>query len=332
MTIREVAAIAGVSPAAISIVLNGKKGVSETTRAHVMKVLEETSYNKKKATARTARKHIVFLKYRTHGMAVEENQGFIASIVDHIEAECRRLQYDFTMQICTAETIEDVLTSTAATVDGIVLLGTELCPESYSMLQQAGKPLVVLDNSMSNLPIDSVVMANYEIASAATQYLYDLGHREIGYFQTNIEVSNLKERYEGYKSRMKTLGIPRPEPIYVPPTLNGAYTTMKKLLETGFTIKPGGYFAENDSIAIGVSRALTEAGYRIPQEISLMGVDDIPFSSVTAPTLTTMRVSRSALGILAIDVLRKRIKYPHWPTMRMQVLGTLVERESTAKV
>jgi LacI family transcriptional regulator len=91
----------------------------------------------------------------------------------------------------------------------------------------------------------------------------------------------------------------------------------------------GAAVADNDTVAIGVMKAIREAGYSIPEDISIIGVDDIPFSAVTMPALTTMRISRTSLGTLAVDALRKRIKYPNWPSMHMRLAGRLVVRGST---
>jgi len=331
MTIREIASIAGVSPATVSLVLNNKKGVGAATRIRVRRILDEYGYILAQSAKKTERCSIQFIKYRTHGMAVEENQGFIASIIDQVESECRHFSYDLVMRACTAKTVEAVFRDIAVLPpDGIILLGTEFDREYFHLLQDVKVPIVVLDNSMRYEAVDSVVMDNAGIAGTAVRYLHELGHRKIGYLKTSVDVSNLRERYMGYLDALEALCLTPPEPVRLTPTLNGAYRDMKDLLAAG-EYKPGGaVFADNDSIAIGASRALQEAGYRIPQDISIIGVDDIPYSSVTMPALTTMRVSRSTLGILVVDIIRKRMIHPDWPAMQLQINGQLIVRDSTA--
>lgn len=330
MTIREIAAIAGVSPATVSLVLNDKKGVSAEKRARVKKVLEEYNYSPQQIK-KAPKFNIRFVKYRSHGMAVEENQGFIASIIDKIESECRYHSYNLIMCGCDNSTLKETLQMVAGNPqDGVIILGTEFDSENFDMIQSIKAPVVVLDNSMQHENVDSVVMANAGVAASAVNYLYGLGHRKIGYFQTSVSISNFAERYSGYLAALSRLGLTPPEPVLLTPTLQGAYEDMKKHLDLSEYVPEGAVFADNDTIAIGAAKALQEAGYTIPDDVSIIGVDDIPFSSMTVPPLTTVRISRSAMGIQAVKLLRERIKHPDWPFVHLLITGELVERGSTA--
>ncbi len=335
MTIREIANLAGVSPAAVSLVINNKKGVSEETRRRVLAVIEENNYivpKQKRRTYKPKRFRLCVIKFRTHGIALEENQGFIASIIDQIESECRHYGYDLAMVNCEVSTAEETLKEVMNTPpDGVILIGTELRENNYGILDILTIPTIVLDNSMRNLHHDSVVMDNEIISAEAVRYLYELGHREIGYLRFSIPIINCEERYEGYLRQMDVFGLTPSEPIMITPTLNGSFKDMKRMLETDGFVPRGAYVADNDTVAIGVMKAIREAGYRIPEDVSIIGVDDIPFSAMTMPALTTMRISRSAMGTLAVDMLRKRIKYPKWPSMHMRLSSRLVVRGSTTQ-
>ena len=331
MTIREIANLAGVSPAAVSLVINKKKGVSDETRQRVLSVIEEHNYMvpDQKRSARPKRFRLCVVKFRTHGIAIEENQGFIASIIDQIERECRYYGYDLAMVNCEVATATETLKEVMASPpDGVIMMGTELSEADYKLLDILSVPTVVMDHSMRDVRIDSVVMDNESISAEAVRYLYGLGYQDIGYLRFSLPIRNCEERYQGYLREMEKLGLPIPKPINVMPTLNGAYKDMKRHLEGGY-VPHGACVADNDTVAIGVMKAIREAGYNIPEDISIIGVDDIPFSAMTMPALTTMRISRSALGTLAVDMLRKRIKNPNWPVMRMRVSGRLVVRGST---
>ena len=333
MTIREIANLAGVSPAAVSLVINNKKGISEETRRRVLAVIEENNYTvpgQKRNASKPKRFRLCVIKFRTHGIALEENQGFVASIIDQIESECRHYGYDLAMVNCEVSMAEETLKEVMNTPpDGIILMGTELRADDYKLLDLLTVPTVVLDNSMSDVHIDSVVMDNEAISAEAVRYLYGLGYRDIGYIRFSIPISNCEERYHGYLHEMESLGLSVPRPISLMPTLSGSYKDMKRILETGEYVPHGACVADNDTVAIGVMKAIREAGYRIPEDISIIGVDDIPFSAMTMPALTTMRISRSAMGTLAVDMLRKRIKYPNWPSMHIRLASRLVVRGST---
>ena len=333
MTIREIANLAGVSPAAVSLVINNKKGISEETRRRVQAVIEENNYivpGQNRNASKPKRFRLCVIKFRTHGIALEENQGFIAAIIDQIESECRHYGYDLAMVNCEVSTAEETLKEVMNTPpDGIILVGTELREDDYKLLDLLTVPTIVLDNSMRDVHIDSVDMDNETISAEAVRYLFSLGYRDIGYIRFNLPICNCEERYQGYLREMASLGLTIPKPMSVMPTLSGSYKDMKRALETGEYVPHGACVADNDTVAIGVMKAIREAGFRIPEDISIIGVDDIPFSAMTMPALTTMRISRSALGTLAVDALRKRIKYPNWPSMHMRLAARLVVRGST---
>ena len=213
MTIREIAAIAGVSPAAVSLVMNNKKGVSEETRRRVMSVVEECGYAPALQKKKVERFRLMVLKFRAHGIALEENQGFIASIIDRIESECRRFAFDLIMCNCEAKTAAATIRELMQNPpDGVIVIGTELREPDYPLLKLFTVPVVVLDNNIILDNIDSVVMANRALMANVVHYLYDLGYREIGYFKFTQPVNNCDERYEGYLAELERLGLTAPNP------------------------------------------------------------------------------------------------------------------------
>lgn len=330
VTVREIARQAGVSPATVSLVLNNKKGVSPKTRQHVQQLLKTQGYQRATPRRHKQSYRLGIVKYRAHGMAVEENQGFIASIVDQMQSECRRLSHTIVMRNCDdQDAMQTIAEINLDPVDGIILIGTELPREPQAILQAFKAPLVVLDNSMQYAGWDSVVMDNFGILKKAVCYLHSLGHREIGYLRSNRQISNLDERYAGYLEAMAELGLSVPPPTMLDTTLNGAYLDMRQLLEQGAWRPRGAVVADNDSIAIGAAKAIQEAGYELPRDLSIIGVDDIPYSTVMTPALSTIRVSRSTMGIMAVDLIQKRLQHPDWPAVHVLIDGTLIERSST---
>ena len=330
MTIREIAAKAGVSPAAVSLVINNKKGVSEETRRRIHAVMEENGYSPtvRKKGVRPLR--IVVLKYRVHGIAFEENQGFIASIVDRIESECRHYGYDLMMYNCQPDTATATIRDMMSTPpDGVILIATELPEEDMHLLDLIDVPLVALDQNLYHPKADCVVMDNANLMASLVEYLVSCGHRDIGYFKFSRSVRNCDERYEGYLAALEQLGLEAPEPIVLKPTVDGAFEDLARMIRNGAYVPHGAVVCDNDTIAIGAIKAIREAGYSIPEDISIIGFDDIPFSATTMPALTTMRISRSAMGEMAVSILRRRMRHPDYPCMKLLLGGKLIIRNST---
>ena len=173
MTIREIAAIAGVSPAAVSLVINNKKGVSAETRRHIQSIMEECGYVPAPVRRKADRFRLMILKFRAHGIALEENQGFTASIIDRIESECRRFAFDLVMCNCEPATAATTIRSLMENPpDGVILIGTELREADYELFKLFTVPFVVLDNNILLENVDSVVMANRELTAQLVRYLY----------------------------------------------------------------------------------------------------------------------------------------------------------------
>lgn len=331
MTVKEIASLAGVSPAAVSIVLNNRNGVSEETRKRIQSILDEHKYTSKKSSRGKCKgaANILLLKYSLHGMIVEENQGFISSIIDQIEISCREYSFNLVMHTCNKKDFEEVLKSASSDeYIGIILIGTEIGEEQIKAIRTVSIPIVVVDNAMFGENIDSVVMDNAEITRCAMKYLYDRGFRSIGYFKSSVPISNFTERDRAYKSTLDALNLSASEVVSLTPTLTGAYEDMKKYLKSNGTL-PEAVFAVNDTIAIGAMKAIIEFGVRVPEDVSIIGVDDIPYSSVCHPSISTIRISRKLLGVYAVQLMRGRIKYPDSCNVRLQVRGQTVEREST---
>ena len=257
MTIREIAAIAGVSPAAVSLVINNKKGVSAETRRHIQSIMEECGYVPAPVRRKADRFRLMILKFRAHGIALEENQGFTASIIDRIESECRRFAFDLVMCNCEPATAATTIRSLMENPpDGVILIGTELREADYELFKLFTVPFVVLDNNILLENVDSVVMANRELTAQLVRYLYSLGHREIQYYKFTQPVNNCDERYEGYLQELHRLGLEPSEPIMLKPTVDGAFEDMKRLIKSGEYVPHGAAIADNDTVAIGAIKAI----------------------------------------------------------------------------
>ena len=334
MNIREISKLAGVSPAAVSIVINNRKGVSASTREHVKRIMEQYNYHpqkrgskNKKSSAETNK--ILFLKHRKHGMLVEENQGFISAIMDSIEAECRKLQFDLNIIISDNQFVETIHSIDFSSYIGMIVLATELDWNLYKTLLDIPIPFVVVDNNVPSIPCSTVSIDNWGNVYRALEFCISLGHTEIAYFRSNLEIQIFKERRSSFYESSRILGLSCSSlhEFSLTPTLLGSYKDLKKTLQKFKPQLPSCAFADNDSIAIGAIKALKEVGYRVPDDISVIGFDDIPYSAITSPPLTTIRVSRQEIGCLSVQQLL-RICENRSHLSKTQVPGDLIIRNS----
>lgn len=230
MNIREISKLAGVSPAAVSIVINNRKGVSASTREHVKRIMEQYNYHpqkrgskNKKSSAETNK--ILFLKHRKHGMLVEENQGFISAIMDSIEAECRKLQFDLNIIISDNQFVETIHSIDFSSYIGMIVLATELDWNLYKTLLDIPIPFVVVDNNVPSIPCSTVSIDNWGNVYRALEFCISLGHTEIAYFRSNLEIQNFKERRSSFYESSRILGLSCSSlhEFSLTPTLLGSY-------------------------------------------------------------------------------------------------------------
>lgn len=330
LTLKELAAIADVSPAAISLVLNNKPGISDSKRQEIQSLLRKYNYTPSRRPKKTIQKNLLFLKYISNGHLVEENTGFISTIMDAIEAECRKEKYTLRIVVSNNNLEKTISEIDFSCIDGIFMLGTELDRSSYPVLERIPVPYIVIDNNMPHFPCNTITMNNHEMVYEAVRYLASLGFSDIGYFRSRMSIQNFEERAQAFYQSVEELGLhfaPSHE-FLLEPTMLGAYASMKQhLLERHFM--PRCCFADNDTIAIGAMKALNELHYKIPEDVCVMGFDDIQFAAVNSPSLSTMQVPKNLIGYLAVKTLNNSIFHSEHRNAKIQVGGQLIIRHST---
>lgn len=334
MRLREIAAETGVSLTSVSLVLNGKPGVSPEKREKIAQLLLENGYQIRTLSSGTdfSFKNIHFLKYSKHSYLVNGNPGFVTQIIDSVNQECRK--YGYTMLITAFDDfnsihLEELLEK--PTTQGVILLGTEIQNADMAAFSGCTKPMVVVDNSLPQLPFNTVTMNNEDAIFSAVRHLLDLGHRHIGFLANSIPANNDLERISAFKNALAAYGCPFEEKLVysIFPTMDGAKESVSKLLEQG-TQFPSALVANNDSIAIGALGAFKEHGLRIPQDISLVGFDGLPFAAISDPPLTTVSVACGDIGRWAVHILHEQIQGRSTALCKARIYTQLTARESTA--
>lgn len=335
VTARDVAKEAGVSPATVSLVFRNKPGVGAATRTRVLECAKKLGFVYGGSEGPQKTSTILLILYKQHGKVVSSTQFFEELIKGVSDATYRygyhRLSVSyFYAQQDAAEQMEALRSVKCA---GIILLATEIRAREIAQFEHLGVPIVLLDSWFPTKSLDSVVIDNSRGAWQAVRFLYSQGHRDIGYLHAGVNVRNFLERQQGVLSAMREIGIEQtPQIVRVGPSIESAYDDMNAFLETGPKLCSA-YVADNDLIAAGCMRALTEHGVRIPEEVSIVGFDDTPLCEVTQPRLTTMAVPKASMGDLAVKRLADLIHGNSLgETIRVSVQPALVERDSVRRM
>lgn len=332
--IKDIAKASGVSPAAVSLVLNNRPGVGESTRKKILGIARAMEYDAEKTSnlARSKSETIRFLRITRHGHVVNSDHSvFIANYIDGMGLAARELGLNLEVAAIDYGSIDAVAESAQASwVGGTIILGTELSREDLKSLEALKVPLVVIDNYDELISLDFVDMNNRESVRAAVGYLNDRGHRHIGLVTSDVATANFQMRAGAFRDSLEPLGIEfRKEFLYqVDSTFSGAYQDMASQLAAREKL-PTAFFCVNDIMAFGVMKALKERGVRIPEDVSIIGFDNLPSAALSDPPLTSVDVSKVQIGRTAVRILFDRMSSKSSaPALKILVSGRLVERSS----
>lgn len=306
VTIKDVAREAGVSVATISRVVNGSAVVREATRRHVLDVAARLGYS-----PHGAARSLITSRTNTIGALLPDLHGeFFSEVIRSIDRAAHH--GGFHLLLSSAHDGErEIVTSFRAMrgrVDGLIVMSPDLDARTAVHSFPAGFPVVLLNCPAEREGYDSIVIANYHGARAAVDHLLDLGHRHVAMITGRERNHDASERLRGFRDAMREAGIPAGEVVEAAGdfTEESGFRAARKLLHS--ERRPTAIFAANDSMAIGAISALREAGVLVPDEMSVVGFDDIPMARYMNPPLTTVHVDISALGTLATDRLLEQIR------------------------
>lgn len=335
-TIRDIAENAGVSPATVSLVLNGKGEISGETRARVLEAVSRLNYVPRVTKAGNGTsgpgETIRFLKISKHGGTVNRDHSvFVSDYIDGMSSEASRRNYTLEVASFEGQPVSTVAESLAgAPVRGVIALGTELSAVDIHMIQGMGLPTVFIDTFYDVVEANFVDMNNEDAVFKVLSHFKQSGFSRIGFVASPTETMNFRLRREAYVKNMQRLNLKvQPEDILsVESTYEGAYRDTRELLKSGHDLAEC-YFCTNDIIAYGFIRALKESGVRIPEDVSVIGFDNLPQSATMEPMLTTVDVSKRKIGNLAVSILDDLINAADkQPAVKVLVGADLVVRQS----
>jgi LacI family transcriptional regulator len=330
ITIQDIADRAGVSNQTVSRVLNGKPDVAESTRQRIEQIIDELRYVPSTA-ARTLRNQGT----KTIGLIVPDNANpFFAEIARGVENA--GFQAGYSVVLCNSNKslereLEHLRMLQAKQVDGIIFIASTTHIDQIRPLVESGIPVVMFYRDPGDLNVDTFKIDNQRAGYIATQYLVDLGHTAIACIRPASATTPSGKRVLGYQQVMTEQGLPWSDALTPQGDnlLSGGEEAARQLLDGGVDFTA--IFATNDAMAIGAMRALRSRGYRIPEDVSVIGVDDIILASYVDPPLTTVAQPKQIAGEQAVNYLIQRMENNLPEGARTTILDVeLIIRDSCA--
>ena len=330
-TIKDVARVSGVSYATVSRVLSGYEFVKESTRKRVMDAVEQLGYVVNLPARSLAGGHS-----RIVGLLVPNlDISYVGTIIRGIDQELERAGYDLILYTSHRHPDNESI-YVSAIANGLtegLLLVAPLMPASYlDTLHEQNFPYVLIDQTDPTENSIVVEATNWQGAYEATRYLSQMGHERIAFITGALAIRSAVDRLQGYKTALTDCGIPIREELIVQGNFQQqtGYEATKKLLRD-VDSPPTAIFASNDLSALGAMDAAREQGLHIPDDISIIGFDDIPQASLVYPKLTTVRQPLENMGRVAVRMLLEQIEDRSRPPQHAVLATQLIIRDSTGR-
>jgi LacI family transcriptional regulator len=332
-TLKDVAKMAGVSIGTASQAINNRPNVMPETRTKVIDAARSLGYPFRDPESDPCESKLSLI-----GMLVKHDYGqpfsvnpFYSYIQMGIENECRRrrikLMYANVEVDRDNRPVEWPLMLREEGLDGLLLIGMLIDHHNVSFIKARKLPVVLIDSYAPGSGYDMVNTDNLEGSRTAVNYLLDQGHTDIALLGWHPDTApSMNERRIGYELALGERGIPQ---IYVEesdPDRQQTAMAVQKLLKRSPAVSA--VFAVNDEAAIGVINGVRSMGLRVPEDVSVVGFDNIDLAREILPSLTTIHVPKSWLGSIGVRMLSDRASNRNQPQLKMTVSTNLIERES----
>ena len=328
-TIYDVARLAGVSTATVSRALNGTARIAPATQAAIAAAIDQLGF----APSTIARSLVTKSTQTIAFLLPDITNPFYAALVSGIQDSA--LARDHTMLLCTTEgdpeREEQYLNLLRAkSVDGALVDGLVLPSDRIARFVREGFPIVCLDRDIDSRSIPLVQVDNRRGGRMAVEYLLGLGHTEIAHVTGVRHLRISEDRLEGVRDAHKNAGVALDERSITEGnfTEEGGYEATRRLLDDHVPFTA--VFAANDLSALGVVTALTQSGLRVPEDVSVVGFDDLRLAAYTSPPLTTVHQPATEIAQRATEILIDLTHGMKVQTMRQLLPPKLVVRASTA--
>jgi DNA-binding LacI/PurR family transcriptional regulator len=332
MKIRDIANLAGVSTATVSHVINSTRFVSEEVKQKVLEVIEHNGY-----TPNAHARNLASRQNRTFGLILSDlSNPFFPDLVKSIQ-ECAITEgYDVMMANTNYDqqrTLVSVRRMLEQRVCGVAVMTSEMDASLIGRMAKREVAMVFLDVGKIG-PYVSNIAVNYEKGiRAGVEHLLELGHRRIAYISGPQALKSAQRRRLAFTKAMKKYE----SSLHTQPSIYegdfkpmGGQQAVTEILRQ--KPRPTAILAANDLMAMGALRELRKEGLRVPEDISVIGFDDIVFAALTDPQLTTIALPREEIGRAAVEALLNTIKAPNHLGREYKITSCLIIRESTGRV
>jgi len=304
-TLEEIAALAGVSRSTVSRVINDHPSVRAEVRDRVWQIIHQVGYQ-----PHAAARSLVTNRTQVIGLIIPQavttifTDPFFPLLIRGIADACNTHRYHLMLSLFSSRTEQESLyrrVLKGGYLDGVIVASTMLDDPLIPRLLQDQASFVSVGRYPPDERVSYVDADNVGGARMAVEHLLRLGHRRIAIVTGPLGMMAGQDRLEGYRQALESRGLPVEEALMAEGdfTESGGWMAMQRLLSQ----KPTAVFVASDTMAIGAIKALREAGLRIPDDVAVVGFDDLPAASIVEPALTTVRQPIERLGATAVDVL-----------------------------
>jgi len=315
--LQDIAQHLGLSVSTVSLALRDAPQISEETRLRVRDAAVQLGYvHRPRQAPRTEVKQIAFI---TNVVSTNE---FYSAVLSGAERECR--EHGITLQYALLQELTPRRLTQYADADGLLVVGS-IDEATVLRLQSVSRPLVLIDNNLPHLGIDRVVIENMGSVYRTVAWLVERGHRRIGFLCGPGGHPSFEERLHGYRLGMAAWGLDGYEIANLSMQEQSIKQTVIDQIQPGGALPFTALIAYHDRAAVFALHALQDNGVRVPDDVSLVGFDDIDMVRLVRPTLATCHVYRDALGVLGVRRLIERSQLPDQPALALTLDTMLVE-------
>ncbi|MDT0196478.1 LacI family DNA-binding transcriptional regulator [Arthrobacter sp. AB6] len=336
-SLQQVASIAGVAPSTVSRFLNGKLAIASDTEERILKAVQETGYRRVRdrpsavsaTSERVAPANVIAI------VVPRIRDGYFADLAEYVGDAAERngfasFVYSTRDRTLDNDAIVEMLASDG--VCGVIYAGLQRTHSGIQQVLEAGKPVVALAEPIPGVAVATVRVDHYSGANQAVAYLTRMGHRKIALIGGPEWLESNKESSKGFSEALRQSGVDPEDQLQLFGEISKEFGTAA-LSEILLSPKrPSAVFVTADEIALGIYSAAKDLGVRIPEDLSIVGSDDIFFARHLTPALTSVRLPRDRMAAMAVDILISRLGGTDIPASDVRLPVTLVVRDSVVSL